>query len=182
MWTTFNFEKTLGSVLLRRCKWLLSLHDCYANLSPYISHPVYVKRKKKRNEESYFFLSGLVSKLLVIKREMGWNTPSNPIFHVWPSVPISVHNITSIQCVRKYIQWKFWCPKIFDLQKRKLQVQLIKLILHIQQVLMCVTLWLHYKDDIITGDLFGEKFLNDWQVRTLGNSWNIYSNIAFSEF
>ena len=32
---------------------------------------------------------------------------------------------------------------------------------------MCETIWRHYNDDLITSDLFGQKFLNDWHVGTV---------------
>ena len=34
------------------------------------------------------------------------------------------------------------------------------LFLHMQQVLMCRTIWCHYIDDFISSDLIGQKFLN----------------------
>ena len=55
------------------------------------------------------------------------------------------------------------------------------LVLHMQQVFKCGTIWRHYNDEFIRSDLICRKFLNDWHVGT-GNLLGVSGEEFFKNY
>ena len=144
-------------------------------MSWYIPHPIQLTMKIWRIVSQnciLIFFSGMVKKVLDKEKGDKVLTPPPPTH----TLSFVYEPAFTYLCIKshQYIERNSGFP---DNPQASYLDNYLRSILHMQQVLMCGTIWRHYNHDFISCDLIGQKFWNDL---TLGNWIFMYIWIVLS--